>query len=188
MAGRNKNARTRDMVISMAVILVPVALIMWFFSRPADVAPEPVDVGATLARAQEESPYPLLVAEGLDEQWSPTRVAWAKSGQPWITMEPAVGDSWQVGYISPDGIYYGVQQRNESAAQFISSTTRDGSEVGLPVEIAGIQWQRYESDDERTHSLVSTNGDVTSIVTADTDFASLEGFAAMLVQAQPTAD
>ena len=188
MAGPNKNARTRDMVISMAVIVIPVLLIMWIFTTPADEGAERVDVAATLAVAQEQSPYPVLVADGLEEDWIPTRVAWALSGQPWITSEPAVGDSWQVGYLSPDNVYYGVQQRDESRAEFIGTTTREGSVVGDPVEIAGLTWERYESKDERTRSLVSTDGDVTSIVSADTDFVSLEAFAAMLVEVAPTAD
>lgn len=186
MAGPNRHARTRDMVISMAVIVIPVLLIMWIFTNPADEGVDRVDVAEVMSHAQEQSSYPLLVADGLDEDWSPTRAAWALSGDPWITSEPAVGDSWQVGYLSPDEVYFGVQQRDESRAEFVRSTTRDGSVVGEPVEIAGITWERYESADERTRSLVAEDGDVTSIVSADTDFVSLEAFAAMLVEVAPT--
>lgn len=187
MAHGNTKARSRDMIISLAVIMVPVALIAWFFTTPAEDEVQRVDVAATLQVAQEQSNYPLLVAEPLPEGWTPVRVAWAQSGKPWITSEPAVGDSWQVGYLSPDGIYFGVQQRDESRAEFVSATTREGKALGAEVEVAGIVWERYESEDERTRSLVATDGDVTSIVTADADFIALESFAATLVEVAPEA-
>jgi hypothetical protein len=114
---RNPNTRSRDMFLSMAVIVVPVLLLVWFFSSPGEEEPQRVDVAAQLKRATVESPYPLLVAEGLGSGWVPVRAAWALEGQPWITGEPAEANSWQVGYLSPDGIYFGVQQRDGSAGR-----------------------------------------------------------------------
>ena len=183
---RNQNSRARDMIISMAVILVPVLLIVFFFTQPADQEREKADVAGMLTRAKAESPYPLLRSEGLGDDWTAVRVAWAKDGDPWITSEPADGDSWQVGYLSPDEIYYGVQQRNRDVARFIDTVTREGKPVGGEVELAGRTWERYESDDGRTRSLVSTTDDVTSVVTADTDFVELEAFAGTLVEVAPS--
>ncbi len=175
------------MVISMAVLLVPIAVIVWWFTVNPDPKPEAVDVGAVLAVAADEAPYPVLVADEPGEDWIPVRVAWAAEGEPWITDEEATGNWWQVGYLSPDGIYFGVQQRDGATGSFVSDTTRDGDALGATVEIAGLTWERYESDDERTRSLVSEGEDVTSIVTADTDFVELEAFAATLTEAgQPS--
>lgn len=188
MAGMNKAARSRDMVLSMAVIMVPVLLIVWFFTQPGDTTPQRADVAGTLAAAEEQADYPLLVAQGLGDDWVPVRAAWAQSGKPWITSEPAVGDSWQVGYLSPQETYFGVQQRDESSSQFVSATTRDGKPVGDTVDFAGHTWDRYESADGRTRSLVTVQGEVTSVVTADTDFASLDAFASSLVEVTPTSN
>lgn len=185
MAARNPKSTARDMLISMGVILVPVLLIVLFFTQSPDQEPETVDVAGTLARARAESPYPLLEAQGLGDDWTPVRVAFAADGQPWITSEPAVGDSWQVGYLSPDGIYFGVQQRNDGEAQFVSTVTRGATPVGGEVQAAGRTWERYESSDGRTRSLVSETDDVTSVVTADTDFMELEAFAGTLVEVEP---
>ena len=173
------------MIISMGVILIPVVLIVWFFTQPAEQKPASVDVAGTMERARAQSPYALLEAKGLGGDWTPIRVAFAKDGEPWITSEPATGDSWQVGYLSPDEIYFGVQQRNDDVVQFIASTTREGRAVGGAVEAAGRQWERYESKDGRTRSLVSKRDDVTSVVSADTDFLNLEAFASMLVAVEP---
>ncbi|SHJ73048.1 Protein of unknown function [Tessaracoccus bendigoensis DSM 12906] len=184
MAAHNRKSTARDMFISMAVIMVPVLLIVWFFTQTTDHDPEAADIAGVLTRARAESPYPLLVAQGLGDDWTPVRVAFAKDGQPWITKDPAVGDSWQVGYLSPDGTYFGVQQRNDGGARFIASVTRDGAPVGGEVDAAGRSWERFESSDGRTRSLVSETDNVTSIVTADTDFLELEAFAATLAQVE----
>lgn len=183
MAGRNRNTRSRDMVISMSVLLVPIALIVWWFTSTPEPRPEPVDVTGTLTRALSETPYPLLLAEEPGEGWTAARVAWAKEGDPWITSEPAAGNWWQVGYLSPDEVYFGVQQRDGAVGSFVSSTTRDGRAVGGTVDLAGRTWERYESSDGRTRSLVHADDEVTSIVTADTDFTQLEAFASTLVEA-----
>ena len=173
------------MIISMAVILVPVLLLVLFYARPGDQKVEEVSVAETFEVARAQSPYALLQAEGLGEGWSPVRVAWALDGNPWITNEPAEGDSWQVGYMSPDGVYHGVQQRNDNEARFIDATTREGRAVGGQVEFAGRTWDRYESEDGRTRSLVSEGDDDVAIVTADADFIELEAFAASLVEVAP---
>lgn len=184
MARRNTKHRGRDMVISMAVLLVPIALIVWWFTLNPDPEPEAVDVDATLATAVGQSPYPVLVADGLGEGWTPVRVAWAREGDAWITNEEATGNWWQVGYLSPEGVYVGVQQRDGATGTFVADVTRDGNPLGATVELAGLTWERFESDDERTRSLVSLGEDVTSVVTADTDFVTLEAFAATLAVAE----
>lgn len=183
MAGRNPNARSRDMLISMAVLVLPVLLVVWLFSQEGDVRPEPVDVVPVVERAQAESPYPVLYAEDLGEGWQPVRAAWAASGDPFVTSEPAVGNSWQIGYLSPREVYFEVLQRDSQGELLIADATREGSMLGEGVDLAGLSWERYESSDGRTRSLVSTDGDVTSVVSADTDFSELEAFTATLVEA-----
>ena len=166
MAGRNPNARSRDMLISMAVLLIPVVLIAWWFTQSADQKPAAVDVPGSLTRAEAESPFPVLRAGELGAGWTAVRVAWAKEGQPFITADPALGNSWQVGYLSPDEIYYAVLQRDAGASEFTRTMTRDGKALTGEVQAAGRTWQRYESPDERTRSLVNLDGEVVSIVAA----------------------
>lgn len=168
------------MLISLAVLIIPVVALVWFFSIDGDSRPQPVDVGPAHARAMAEADYPVLRAGDLGEGWNPVRVAWAKAGDPWITSEPALGDSWQVGYLSPDDVYFGVVQRDTGAASFIEEFTREGDPVGEPVTLAEREWERYESEDGRTRSLVHLDGDVASVVSADADFTALEAFASTL--------
>ncbi|MBB1509607.1 DUF4245 domain-containing protein [Tessaracoccus sp. MC1756] len=179
---RNPKARGRDMIISLAVIAVPVLLVIIFFTSTPKEEVEPIDLGPFITRAEAESPFPVLVAGNPGAGWVPVRAAWAQKGQPWITTEPAVGNSWQVGYLSPDEIYYGVLQRDESARELVRSGTREGNEIGEETTLAGRDWSRYESKDGRTRSLVNEQDGVTTVVSADTDFPELEAFTSTLVE------
>lgn len=168
------------MAISLAVLLIPILAITWFFTETPDPEVEEVDVFPVLEIAQAESPYPVLYPEGLGENWIPTRVAWAADGEPWITDEPAVGNSWQLGYLSPNDIYVAVQQRDRAQSAFVTSITRDGKQ-GDEVEISGRAWEQWTSSDRRTRSLVWRDGEMVAVVTGDTDFEALEEFASRLV-------
>ncbi|GAA4896487.1 hypothetical protein GCM10025789_12810 [Tessaracoccus lubricantis] len=178
---RNPKARGRDMIISLAVIAVPVLLLIVLFTSTPEQEARAIDLGPFVSRAEAESPYPVLVAEGLGEGWIPVRAAWATKGEPWITTDPALGNSWQVGYLSPDEIYYGVLQRDESGPELVREATREGAEIGEETSLAGRDWSRYESKDGRTRSLVNDTDGVTTVVSADTDFAELEAFTSTLV-------
>ena len=72
--------------------------------------------------------------------------------------------------------------RDGAAGSFVADTTREGKPLGGAVELAGRSWERFESDDGRTRSLVHADDEVTSIVTADADFTQLEAFTAALVE------
>lgn len=181
MAGRNPNARARDMVISMAVIMVPLLLITWLFTNDPEPVVEAVDVGPVLAQAEAVSPYPILRTTDLPQDWVPTRVAWAEDGNLWITDEPAVGNSWQLGYIAPNGIYVAVQQRDREVPSFVADVTREGRMESEVSEILGRTWEHWVSEDEVSRSLVWRDGDMVAVVTGDTDYAQLDAFVGSLV-------
>ena len=168
------------MVISMAVLIIPIALITWFFTIDPEPVVEAVDPGPVLARAAEESPYPVLSPVDLPGEWTPTRVDWAADGDRWITDEPAVGNSWRLGYLAPNDIYVAIQQRDRAVAGFLRDVTREGAPDGSTTEIAGRRWERWVSADDRTRSLVWRDGEMAAVVAGDADFDQLEAFAGTL--------
>lgn len=180
MARPSLTSRSRDMFISMAVLMVPIVLIIWFFTNNPDAEVEAVDVAPHLQVAEAEAPYPVLRAENLPEPWMPYRVQWTKKGERWIDGEAAVGNTWMLGYLGPDKIYYGIEQRDEQGAQMIARLTREGKATGETLEAAGGTWERYESADGRTRSLVRRDGEVVSVVYADASFEALDAFATSL--------
>ncbi len=168
------------MVISMAVIMIPLLLIAWIFTSDPEPTVEPVDVAPVLAQAEENAPYPIMRPTDLPDEWVPTRVAWAADGDRWITNDPAVGNSWQLGYLAPNGIYVAVQQRDRGVESFVSDVTLDGRREPEVSEVAGRTWEHWISRDERSRSLVWRDGEMVAVVTGDTDYDQLNVFAGAL--------
>ena len=180
MARSNPKSRAKDMLLSMGVLLVPLALIIAFFTLNPDEDVAAIDMAPELQRAEAESPYSVLRAEQLPDGWKPVRAAWAKDGSKWIDNKPADGNAWLAGYMGPDGIYYGIEQRDRGVEDVIQRVTRRGRETGSTVEAAGLKWKSYESSDGRTTSLVAVQDNWVAVVAADTNLDAVRAFATTL--------
>jgi hypothetical protein len=168
------------MVRSLAVILVPVLVITFIATRNLRDHPVTVvDWRPVLAQARQQAPYPVLAPTDLPKEWRPTRVAWVKLGDPVLNGEPAVRNTWLLGFLDPDDIYIALNQGDLKPAEFISDETRQGLPDGQSVLTSGI-WERRISPDERTRSLVMSTPKVTTIVVGDTSYASLESYVGTL--------
>lgn len=168
------------MVISMAVLLIPIALIVWFFQTVPEENVERLDVEPVIEQADKDLPYPVLRPVNLPDEWVPVRVNWAEDGGRWIDGEPATGNSWQLGYLSPDQIYVGLQQRDRAVPSFLTNVTREGRGSGEIFTVDGREWERWTSSDGRTHSLVWQDDDLAAVVTADDEVELLLAFVGAL--------
>ncbi len=163
------------MVRSLLLIIVPLLIISFLFTRTIGDHPvQSVEVAPVLTQARAEAPYPVSVPVNLPEAWVPTRVAWEPDGFEGAPPRRL----WQVGYLSPDQIYFAVNQ-SPDADVLVPAQTRDGVADGSSV-IAGSTWERRVSADGRTRSLVRATGPVTTVVVADADYAALEAFTGAL--------
>ena len=169
------------MMLSMLVLLVPILAIVWFFQSTPDEQVEAVDYQPVLEKASQASSYPILAPENYPEQWIPVRVAWAEEGQRWIDGEIALGDYWQLGFLTEDEVYLGLQQRDAGVNAFVRAVSRDGVRSG-EVQVGERTWEHWISQDERTHSLIWRDGDMVATVTGDTDVERLAVFAGTLVE------
>ncbi len=177
MAEREKKrpASAGDMVRSLLVIIVPLLIISFLFTRTLGDHPvEAIEVAPTLAQARDEAPYPVLAPVNLPEAWVPTRVAWEPEGYEGAPPR----QHWQVGYLSPEQIYFAVNQSPDPDL-LIPAQTRDGVPDGSST-VAGVAWERRVSADGRTRSLVRATRPVTTVIVADADYAALEAFAGTL--------
>lgn len=179
MARPRTPSTVTHMVIAMAVVLVPIALISWFFTRLPEPAPAVVDPTSLIARARAEASYPVLAPENLPDGWVATRARWTPEGEPLLNREPAAGNTWQLGYLTPERMYVALDQRDRLADQFVADVTRAGRPVGES-SIGGATWQRYTSADRRTNSLVQQGDPAVTIVSGDLPFGALEAFAGTL--------
>lgn len=168
------------MIRSLAVILVPVVLIMLFFSRNlGDYPVETVDWRPTLATARQQAPYPVLAPEGLPDTWRATKVTWVREGSPYLNEEPSVRNLWQLGFLDPADVFVSVNQGDAQPDRFVEEVSRGGLADGAST-VGEQTWVRLVSPDGRTRSLVLTGPDVTTVVVGDTGYADLEAFAGTL--------
>jgi hypothetical protein len=175
-----KTASTGDMVRSLAVILIPVVVLTYFFTRTPD---EPnvgnLDWTPVLAQAREQAPYPVLAPRAVPEAWRATKVTWVPEGQPHLNGEPSPRNLWELGFLDAGNTYIELAEGDLEAEDLVDDKTRAGVVDGTS-DVAGTAWERRISPDERTRSLVHTADGATAIVVGDLPYGDLESFAATL--------
>ncbi|MDO5683002.1 MAG: DUF4245 domain-containing protein [Propionibacteriaceae bacterium] len=184
MADKQRKATATDMLRSMAVIMIPILVLTWLLTNNLDDYPvERVDWQPVAERARADVDWPLWAPEGLPEAgkapWTATRVSWLKVGDRTVGGGTSPRNHWRLGYISPDKLYYEINQADDALPQFIDDVTRQGRKVGDEA-IEGRQWERWESQDGRTRSLVLREQPTVTLVTADAQFTELQQFARTL--------
>ena len=168
------------MAISLSVLLVPILLAVWFFQRVPDRPPvEPVDVGPAAAAAQAEASFPVLVASGLPEGWVPVKATWTPRGGRLLGHGTAEGDTWVVGYQTPDDHYLSVSQQAGNLPSFVEEFTAGAGPDGTST-VAGQTWRRYRDDPGDNRYLVRVTGDDTTIVAGAEPYGALETFVTTL--------
>lgn len=176
----SKIATPGDMVRSLAVILIPVVIITYFFTRTPDgPTVRALDWTPVLAQARDQAPYPVLAPRAVPETWRATQVRWVPEGRPYLNGDPSPRNLWELGFLDTGNTYIELVQGDLEARDLVQDKTREGVEDGTS-DVAGTAWERRTSEDERTRSLVRTADGVTSIVVGDLPFPELENFAATL--------
>jgi hypothetical protein len=177
----NSRLRTtvRDMLFSLAVIAVPIAVVLAIEpSKPGD----PVHVidaasfQSTLAAARQAEPFTVLAPTGLPSSWRLTSAYYQPPG--------ATAGDWHVGYLTPSGGYASLEQVTEPLAAFLTDQHSDAS-PNTAVQIAGATpdiWQRYTGTKPsglRT-IMYHTDSKSTVIVAGSASLAELEQLAKAL--------
>ena len=93
--------------------------------------------------------------------------------------QPSVRNQWQLGFLTPDDVFIGLDQGDLRADDLVDQQSRAGTADGEST-VNGQVWQRLVSPDGRTRSLVLREPKVTSIVSGDLPYAALEAYAATL--------
>jgi hypothetical protein len=127
--------RPRDMMISLAVLLVPILLAFGIYRVFFDGHdPIRVDPAAAIDDAKHAGAFPVLVPTGLDPDWTTVSATFQ-------TIDG--GKVLRFGMVSPDGDGAQVVQTDAPATDIIpAELTRDARTQGN-TEIAGVAWQIY---------------------------------------------
>jgi hypothetical protein len=180
VAQANRLASPADMIRSLAVILIPLVILTVLFTDvPKDHPVTEVDWRTVLATARREAPFPVLAPTNLPEGWRATEAEWAKVGNPLQSGQPSVRNLWQLGFLTPDDVFIGLDQGDLLADDLVAEQSRAGTADGQSM-VDGEVWQRLVSPDGRTRSLVRRDPKVTSIVSGDLPYPALEAYTATL--------
>lgn len=183
MARARKPSTMGDLVRSLVVILVPLVLITWFFTRsPGTPAVQVLDYRPALAQARAQAPFPVLAPRTVPEGWRATKASWLREGQPGIGGAPSPRNLWQLGFLTSDQVYLELDQGDLKGEDLITDRTHGGLPDGQST-VGDQVWQRLVTDDEQTRSLVLPSAKVTTIVVGDLPYGALESYAATLAPA-----
>ncbi|MFT3969519.1 MAG: DUF4245 domain-containing protein [Micropruina sp.] len=179
MAARRPSPTVPQMLVAVAALIIPVVLIYLWFSRIPEPEARAVNWQSVVAEARAEAPYPVVAPTALPDTWTAVRARWTPLGQPGLNQQPAIGNTLQLGFLTPDRIYIGLDQRDTDPQGLIRAAGRGGAADGES-ELNGETWQRYVSDDDRTRALVRSSPGSTVVVSGDLPYEALEAFATTL--------
>ena len=154
----------RDMLLSMAVISLPiVAIVEWFphdSKNPHD-AVQTVDYTIPLAQARRDAnlPFQALAPTPLPPGWRATSVH--------ADLNPGAQLRWELGFLTNDDQYASLDQVADGkgvdgvlAIQAPAATQVTGT-AGT-ITAGGHQWQLYATPDGKRHALARTTAPVGS--------------------------
>jgi hypothetical protein len=180
VARAKKPQTTGDMIRSLLVIIVPLLLISAFFTRNLGDHPvKEVDWRPVVTLARSQAPYPVLAPVNLPPGWRSVQATWVRTGEPYLNGQASPRNLWKLGFLTTDDVFVALSQGDLQPTTFISDETRDGTVDGQSV-VGDATWERRESPDGRTHSLVESTPEVTNIVSGDLPYEALETYAGIL--------
>ncbi|WP_157683242.1 DUF4245 domain-containing protein [Microlunatus soli] len=180
MARARRSPTARDMVLSLLVIMIPVAIFAALLtSGPDKPTVQTVDWQSVASRAREQAPYEVLAPAAIPAGWRATRASWTEVGQPDPTGQESVRNRWQLGVLTDRNIYLELDQVDKQPAEFVEQATREAVDDGVS-RVDGNEWKRLVTDDDRTRALVHAGAGVTTVVTGDASYQQLEAFVGLL--------
>ncbi|WP_127358439.1 DUF4245 domain-containing protein [Actinacidiphila soli] len=169
VANTRGNQTVRDLVLSMAVIGVVVAVIYIFIPHSEGDPVKSVSYTVELGQARRDAPFAVAAPVGLDKQWRATSVMYDASDTKAV--------AWHLGFVDPENEYAAVEQSNANAVAFIKEKTYSAVRSGSRT-VDGFTWARYKGD--KYDALVREEGGVTTMVTGTASFDQLAKLAAAL--------
>jgi hypothetical protein len=155
--------------------LLGAALIVAAIPMPHAAQPATVSYTADLAELAKLAPYPALAPSGLPGSWQPVA-----SG---LTVGGANGPgtvTWQLGFMTPDGLLAALAESDAPAAGFIRRMTNDGT-ARPSIDLNGQTWSSSDTPSRGQRSLYFTGAaGLVVVVTGNATWAQLRQLAASL--------
>ncbi|OIV38885.1 hypothetical protein BIV57_03415 [Mangrovactinospora gilvigrisea] len=183
-----KQFRVRDMVLSMAVMGLVVAV--WFFAVPRSSnngGPPAVTYQDAVSSARRAAPYPLMAPAATPAGWKATSVSYSAKGTDagdggdgGDGGDTAFAPTWHLGfYLSGSREYAAVEQGGGNAAKFAKSRTQ-GGRAGGSVDVSGVSWTKWTGGKHGYRGLVRAVPHGTTAVVGTASWSDLEKLATAL--------
>lgn len=183
MARTRPNPPAIHMLIAMLVVLLPALLAVAWFQRVPEPPVPHIDPTSAVAQARRSAPFAIAAPTNLPDGWQCTKARWTPAGSAGLGGTPSPGNVWTMGYLTPQQMYLGVDQRDAPGDAVLHDVLGDSTVVGSST-VAGRTWERRTGHDDRTRALVWHDGAATTVVSGDLSFDALEAFASSLTIAR----
>jgi hypothetical protein len=159
------------MAMSLAVLLIPIALLLTFYRVVlSGDAPVTIDPAPAIQEARQANAFTVVVPQGLSEDWHTSSAT--------FTRRPE-GATLRIGYVDPDDDPVQLVQSSLPAATLLpAELTRDAKQLG-PFRAPNGVWRLYDARPGEK-ALVLSDGVRTIIVVGRTDERNLQTLAASL--------
>jgi hypothetical protein len=159
-----------DMVRSLGLVLVVVAVILLLIWRPKPDEVKPVDPAPAITQARQAAPYEVYAPEPIPKGWTPTVARY----------EPAPpANTWTLGFVTAGDEYAAVAQTDSDQQALLDEVAPDAVPAGEST-VNGQTFQRWEVPGESRRALAAVVTGSTLVVGGTADWAELERLAASL--------
>lgn len=177
-ADKKRGTQTvRDMVLSLAVILLAAGVIYLFIPHDAHQnAVKTVNYRVELSTARRAAPYPIAAPEGLPKGWRATSVTY--------DAHSPKGAAWHLGFLTGKNQYAAVEQSDARPRSYVEQVTQGAHTTGHSRTIDGDRWAQWHGD--KYDALVRRSDGWTTVVTGTASMDKLAELAGALTDGGAT--
>ena len=168
---RSLNTSSRDMLLSLAVIVGLILVFLLLVPRPNQIPERTLDVSAAAANSAAQLGF-TPANPALPEGWTARTADVQKATDDLLT--------WHLTYTSPSGHYVGVQQTAKATEDWEDRQVTDGAENGT-VAVGGKTWIVRSRVDRGITNWVLREPPITTVVTGTATEPELSLFATAVV-------
>jgi hypothetical protein len=170
VGGRSERS-PRDMALSLAILLIPIALLLVFYRVVlGGDSPVTVDPGPVLEEARAAAVFPVAVPGGLGKDWQVSNATFRRATD---------GATLRLGYAGPGDDPIQLVESNVAPEKLLPAELGTTAQRSEAFRSAGRTWQLYTARPGE-HALVLTEPNRTIIVVGETDTKNLETLASAL--------
>jgi hypothetical protein len=175
MARRRGTETVGDMIRSISLVLVPVALVaaVAILSSPRSPTIRDVDAAPAIEAARQTAPFTVVTPEPLPEGWTTTNAS-IDGGGDVVTL--------RLDYVTATGTYVGFAQTNDGeAADVVLAQLPDAAPDGSS-DVDGQAWDRWRESgvQDPDVALVRQGEDSVVLLVGSGDYSELDDVASRL--------